>query len=69
MEQANCSPIKKGKRIEFIDLAKGFCIILVVLTHVNTHFHTKYPLQMELQVFRMPCTFFYRVYFSSNMKT
>ena len=58
MEQANCSPIKKGKRIEFIDLAKGFCIILVVLTHVNTHFHTKYPLQMELQVFRMPLYFF-----------
>lgn len=58
MESVNNSTLEKKKRIEFIDLAKGFCIILVVLTHVNTHFHVKYPLQMELQVFRMPLYFF-----------
>lgn len=58
MKSGNNSTLDNKKRIEFIDLAKGFCIILVVLTHVNTHFHIKYPLQMELQVFRMPLYFF-----------
>lgn len=40
-------------RIEWIDLAKGFCIILVVLSHVvNTH-----PLWVQLSSFRMPLYF------------
>lgn len=58
MDNGNYMASSQNKRIEFIDLAKGFCIILVVLTHVNTYFHIKYPLQMELQVFRMPLYFF-----------
>lgn len=48
------------KRIQYIDLAKGFCIILVVAYHVNKalHFH-QFPLFWDtLSVFRMPLYFF-----------
>lgn len=46
------------KRIEFIDTAKGFCIILVVMTHVldDCH-HINYPLQVQLESVRMPLYF------------
>lgn len=48
------------KRIQYIDLAKGFCIILVVAYHVNKAFHFKqFPLFWDtLSVFRMPLYFF-----------
>ena len=44
---------KSSARIEWIDLAKGICIILVVLYHV-TH---EYPLAVQLSSFRMPLYF------------
>lgn len=28
-----------GKRIEYIDLAKGICILLVVFFHISLHYH------------------------------
>lgn len=31
--------IQTGGRIEYIDLAKGFCIILVVLFHCDIYFY------------------------------
>ena len=46
------------KRIEYIDLAKGFCIILVVLYHVLNHLHVKSEYLYLLSTFRMPLYFF-----------
>jgi len=48
----------KKPRIDFIDLAKGFCIILVVLTHVDSHFNFHYSGEVGLKIFRMPLYFF-----------
>ena len=51
--------MSEKSRIEFIDLAKGFCILLVVLTHV--HFKDHYPqlmgIHLYLKSFRMPLYF------------
>ena len=44
---------RRPARIEWIDLAKGFCIILVVLYHVS-HEH---PLKLQISSFRMPLYF------------
>ena len=49
--------IEKKKRIEWIDLAKGFCIILVVLQHVSELTHVDYPLSLQAFGFRMPLYF------------
>ena len=52
---------KKAKpRIDFIDLAKGFCIILVVFTHVNGFCYNDQPFILDetLRIFRMPLYFF-----------
>ena len=46
------------KRIEYIDLAKGFCIILVVLYHVLKHLHVQSEFAYLLSTFRMPLYFF-----------
>lgn len=43
------------QRIEFIDLAKGFCILLVVLAHVFGHTSGAFIEMMD--VFRMPLYF------------
>lgn len=45
-----------GGRIEYIDLAKGFCIILVVLFHCDIYFyHIGYEFNtMVGNTFRMP---------------
>lgn len=51
------SSIKGKKRIDFIDTAKGFCIMLVVFTHVNTYFKLDYELYTALASFRMPLYF------------
>lgn len=50
----------KKARIDFIDLAKGFCIILVVFTHVNGFCFNdqQYILGNTLRIFRMPLYFF-----------
>ena len=45
-------------RIDYIDLAKGFCIILVVLYHVLNHLHVKSEYVYLLSTFRMPLYFF-----------
>ena len=44
---------QKTARIAWIDLAKGFCIILVVLYHVTN----KHPFAVQLTSFRMPLYF------------
>ncbi len=44
-------------RIEWIDLAKGFCIVLVVLHHVASVIGISYPLDVQARGFRMPLYF------------
>lgn len=44
------------KRIEFIDLAKGICILLVVQIHV--YGDTSYTFFNAMTIFRMPLYFF-----------
>ena len=45
------------KRIEWIDLAKGICIFLVVFRHVSVALDIDYPLQTQFASFRMPLYF------------
>ncbi len=46
------------KRIDFIDTAKGFCIMLVVLTHVlDDCYAIDHPLKLQLEPIRMPLYF------------
>jgi len=53
------SPIAAKKtRIEYIDLAKGMCIFLVVLFHLSSKLHIQYPLGNYMILFRMPLYFF-----------
>ena len=46
------------QRIQYIDLAKGLCILLVVLFHVYQHVHYIPPFIKSLSCFRMPLYFF-----------
>lgn len=46
-----------AQRIQFIDLAKGLCITLVVLYHINKRFDLYPPLFAALSTFRMPLYF------------
>lgn len=46
------------QRIEYIDLAKGFCILLVVLSHILAFYRTSLPYDSVLKCFRMPLYFF-----------
>lgn len=46
-----------AQRIQFIDLAKGLCITLVVLYHVNKRFDLSPALFTVLSTFRMPLYF------------
>lgn len=48
---------KGGTRIEWIDLAKGICILLVVFYHVAICLHIDYPLSTQIASFRMPLYF------------
>ncbi|MEI3461824.1 MAG: acyltransferase family protein [Bacteroides eggerthii] len=53
----NCS--KSQARIDFIDLAKGLCIQLVVLNHIiHICGYNEYPLTDTFRIFRMPLYFF-----------
>jgi len=54
----NASPIAKKDRIEYIDLAKGICIFLVVAFHVTATMKVEFPLNDYLLLFRMPLYFF-----------
>ena len=45
----------QNRRIEYIDLAKGFCIILVVFHHANSALNNiDYVLRDAMCAFRMP---------------
>ena len=46
-----------SKRIEWIDLAKGICIFLVVFQHVSVALDMDYPLRTQVTSFRMPLYF------------
>ena len=46
-----------SKRIEWIDLAKGFCIFLVVFHHTSRLTCVSYPFTQQIQMFRMPLYF------------
>lgn len=46
------------KRIEYIDLAKGFCIILVVIYHLTEYYSLQMPLNNFFKAFRLPLYFF-----------
>ena len=46
------------KRIDYIDLAKGLCILLVVFHHMASYYNWDYPLWTTLQSFRMPLYYF-----------
>lgn len=57
----NRAPVQMGggkKRIQYIDLAKGICITLVVLYHVFYNLHYMPPVIKTLSLFRMPLYFF-----------
>ena len=45
-------------RIEYIDLAKGICITLVVCFHLTLFYDTSLPLDHFFKAFRMPLYFF-----------
>ena len=46
------------KRIEYLDLAKGFCIILVALNHIILSYHAEMPLAHVFRAMRLPLYFF-----------
>ena len=41
-------------RIDYIDLAKGFCILLVIFHHVALYYQYRYSFWIPLRSFRMP---------------
>ena len=47
----------QSKRVEWVDTAKGFCILLVVLHHCAQVLQASYPLQRDFLTFRMPLYF------------
>lgn len=49
--------LNSGKRIGWIDLAKGICIVLVVFNHVSVALKVDYPLAEQVNSFRMPLYF------------
>ena len=51
-------PITKKPRIEYIDLAKGICITLVVCFHLTLFYDTSLPFDHFFKSFRMPLYFF-----------
>ena len=48
----------QSARIEYIDMAKGFCILLVVFAHIHPDL-TRYTWGVFLDSFRMPHYFFF----------
>ncbi len=53
------SPVEEKKpRIEFIDLAKGFCILLVVFHHLQSSTKTHFLIDQYTTACRMPLYFF-----------
>ena len=50
--------VQVKQRIDFVDLAKGFCILLVVLEHSFSHYDIHTQVDVTLGAFRMPLYFF-----------
>lgn len=50
--------VAKKTRIEYIDLAKGFCIVLVIANHLAMDMNFRLPFAEYLVTFRMPLYFF-----------
>lgn len=46
------------KRIEYIDLAKGICIFLIVIQHVTYYYQIEYPFNEMIESFTLPLFFF-----------
>ena len=46
------------KRIEYIDLAKGICIFLIVIQHVTYYYHIEYPFKRMIESCTLPLFFF-----------
>lgn len=60
-------PIKaQSKRVEWVDTAKGICILLVVLHHCAQLLQATYPLQRVFLTFRMPLYFILSGLFFKN---
>ena len=53
-------------RIEYIDLAKGFCIIFVVMLHVSNYYDVHFWLNEKITAFRMPLYYFLSGVFFKN---
>lgn len=49
--------MSEKKRIDFIDLAKGFCIMSVVMFHLTYHIDIDIPYSTAICSFRMPFYF------------
>lgn len=49
--------ISTPQRIDYIDLAKGVCILLVVFHHMASYYNWGYLLRVPMQSFRMPLYF------------
>ncbi len=59
--QDNTTVQLQGKRIGYIDLAKGLCIIIIIFNHINCLFYPELlenPLSNMFSCFRMPLYFF-----------
>ena len=52
------APPQAKPRIEFIDLAKGFCILLVVFHHLQSTTETHFLIDQYTMACRMPLYFF-----------
>lgn len=57
----------KHERIDFVDLTKGICIILVVMSHIGGAFD-QLDYNSMLSCFRMPLYFLFQEYFLSPTK-
>lgn len=52
--ERNMNMSTNTNRIDYIDLAKGFCILLVIFHHVALYYHYRYSGWIPLRSFRMP---------------
>ena len=50
--------IQQKNRIQYIDLAKGICIIMVVLYHIAKYYDTSLLVNSFFKLIRMPLYFF-----------
>lgn len=51
-------PIGQTGRVVFFDLAKGFCILLVVVFHITEHYKLEMPASDMIKSMRLPLYFF-----------